>query len=37
MRVKGQYKGREEEIKLEFVDKEPSKKRVTKQTEGPYN
>ncbi len=37
MRVKGQYMGREEEMKLEFVDKEPNKKLVTKQTEGPYD
>jgi hypothetical protein len=37
MRVKGQYMGREEEMKLEFVDKEPNKKLVTKQTEAPYD
>jgi hypothetical protein len=37
MRVEGQYKGREEEMKLEFADKEPNRKLVTKQTEGPYN
>ena len=37
MRVKGQYMGREEEMELEFVDKEPNKKLVTKQTEAPYD
>ena len=36
MRVKGQYMGREEEMKLEVVDKEPNRKLVTKQTEGPF-
>src|ERR671914_1927316 len=36
MKVKGQYMGREEEMKLEVVDKEPNRKLVTKQTEGPF-
>jgi ligand-binding SRPBCC domain-containing protein len=36
MRVKGKYMGREEEMKLQVVDKEPNKKLVTRQTEGPF-
>jgi ligand-binding SRPBCC domain-containing protein len=36
MRVKGQYMGRQEEMKLEVVDKEPNRKLVTRQTEGPF-
>jgi ligand-binding SRPBCC domain-containing protein len=36
MRVKGEYMGREEEMKLEVVDKEPNRKLVTKQIEGPF-
>jgi ligand-binding SRPBCC domain-containing protein len=36
MRVKGQYMGREEEMKLEVVDKEPNRKLETKKTEGPF-
>jgi ligand-binding SRPBCC domain-containing protein len=36
MRVKGEYMGREEEMKLQVVDKEPNKKLVTRQTEGPF-
>jgi ligand-binding SRPBCC domain-containing protein len=36
MRVKGQYMGREEEMKLQVVDKEPNRKLVTRQTEGPF-
>jgi ligand-binding SRPBCC domain-containing protein len=36
IRVKGQYMGREEEMKLEVVDKEPNRKLVTQQTEGPF-
>lgn len=37
MRVKGKYMGREEEMKLQVVDKEPNRKLVTRQTEGPFN
>jgi ligand-binding SRPBCC domain-containing protein len=36
MRVKGQYMGREEEMKLQVVDKETNRKLVTRQTEGPF-
>jgi ligand-binding SRPBCC domain-containing protein len=36
MRVKGEYMGREEEMKLQVVDKEPNKKLVTRQAEGPF-
>ena len=36
MRVKGEYMGREEEMKLQVVDKEPNRKLVTRQTEGPF-
>jgi ligand-binding SRPBCC domain-containing protein len=36
MKVKGQYMGREEEMKLQVVDKEPNRKLVTRQTEGPF-
>jgi uncharacterized protein YndB with AHSA1/START domain len=32
MRVIGQYMGKEEEMKLEVVDKEPNRKLVTRQT-----
>jgi ligand-binding SRPBCC domain-containing protein len=36
MRVKGEYMGREEEMKLQVVDKEPNRKLVTRQIEGPF-
>jgi hypothetical protein len=36
MRVKGEYMGREEEMKLQVVDKEPNRKLVTRQTDGPF-
>jgi ribosome-associated toxin RatA of RatAB toxin-antitoxin module len=36
MRVKGKYMGREEEMKLQVVDKEPNRKLVTRQIEGPF-
>ena len=36
MRVKGQYMGREEEMKLEVVEKEPNSKLVTRQSDGPF-
>ena len=36
MRVKGEYMGREEEMKLQVVNKEPNRKLVTRQTEGPF-
>jgi uncharacterized protein YndB with AHSA1/START domain len=34
MRVKGQYMGKEEEMKLQVVDKEENRRLVTKQTQG---
>jgi ligand-binding SRPBCC domain-containing protein len=36
MRVKGQYMGKEEEMKLQVVVKEPNRRLVTRQTEGPF-
>jgi len=36
MKVKGQYMGKEEEMRLQVVDKEDNKKLVTKQTQGPF-
>ena len=36
MRVKGQYMGREEEIKLQVVDKKTNRKLITRQTDGPF-
>jgi ligand-binding SRPBCC domain-containing protein len=36
MKVKGEYMGREEKMKLQVVDKEPNRKLVTRQTEGPF-
>jgi ligand-binding SRPBCC domain-containing protein len=36
MRVKGKYMGKEEEMKLEVIQKEENKKLVTTQTEGPF-
>src|SRR5919199_3973058 len=36
IRVKGQYMGKEEEMRLQVVDKEQNRKLVTKQTEGPF-
>lgn len=36
MKVKGEYMGQEEQMKLEVIQKEENKKLVTKQTEGPF-
>src|SRR5215210_7246175 len=36
MRVKGEYMGKEEEMKLQVVNKEPNRKLVTRQTDGPF-
>jgi ligand-binding SRPBCC domain-containing protein len=36
MRVKGQYMGKEDEMKLQVVDKESNRRLVTRQTEGPF-
>ncbi len=36
MRVKGQYMGKEEEMRLQVVDKEENRKLVTKQIQGPF-
>src|SRR6186997_2446216 len=36
MRVKGQYMGKEEEMRLQVVDKEENRRLVTKQIQGPF-
>ena len=36
MKVKGEYNGKKEEMKLQVVDKEPNRKLVTRQTDGPF-
>ena len=36
MRVKGQYMGKEEEMRLQVVDKEQNIRLVTKQIQGPF-
>jgi ligand-binding SRPBCC domain-containing protein len=36
MKVKGEYMGRQEEMRLEVAGKEPNRKLVTRQTEGPF-
>src|SRR6478672_8413615 len=36
MRVKGQYMGKEEEMRLQIVDKEQNRRLVTKQIQGPF-
>ena len=36
MRVKGEYMGKEDEMKLQVVDKKPNRRLVTRQTEGPF-
>ena len=36
MKVKGKYMGKEEEMKLQVIDKEPNRKLVTRQTDGPF-
>jgi ligand-binding SRPBCC domain-containing protein len=36
MRVKGQYMGKQEEMRLQVVDKEENRKLVTRQTQGPF-
>ena len=36
MKVKGQYMGKEEEMRLEVVEKEQNRRLVTRQTEGPF-
>ena len=36
MRVKGEYMGKEDEMKLQVVDKKPNSRLVTRQTEGPF-
>src|ERR687885_2872364 len=36
MRVKGQYMGKEEEMRLQVVDKEENRKLVTRQIQGPF-
>ena len=36
MKVKGEYMGRQAEMLLEVAEKEPNRKLVTRQTEGPF-
>ena len=36
MKVKGEYMGRQAEMRLEVADKEPNRRLVTRQTEGPF-
>ena len=36
MKVKGEYMGRQGEMHLEVAEKEPNRKLVTRQTEGPF-
>jgi len=36
MKVKGEYMGKEEEMRLEVADKEQNKRLVTRQTQGPF-
>jgi ligand-binding SRPBCC domain-containing protein len=36
MKVKGEYMGKEEEMRLEVADKEQNRRLVTRQTEGPF-
>jgi ligand-binding SRPBCC domain-containing protein len=36
MKVKGEYMGKKEEMELQVVDKEPNRKLVTRQTDGPF-
>lgn len=36
MKVKGEYMGKEDEMILEVTEKEPNKRLVTEQTEGPF-
>jgi uncharacterized protein YndB with AHSA1/START domain len=36
MKVKGQYMGKEEEMRLEVAEKEQNRRLVTRQTEGPF-
>ena len=36
MKVKGEFMGQKEQMKLEVIQKKENKKLVTKQTEGPF-
>ena len=36
MKVKGEYMGKEEEMRLEVVDKEQNRRLVTRHTQGPF-
>jgi ligand-binding SRPBCC domain-containing protein len=36
VKVKGEYMGKKEEMKLQVEDKEPNRKLVTRQTDGPF-
>jgi ligand-binding SRPBCC domain-containing protein len=35
-KIKGQYKGKEEEMRVQVIEKWPNKKLITKQIEGPF-
>jgi ligand-binding SRPBCC domain-containing protein len=36
MKVKGEYMGRQAEMRLEVAEKEPNRKLITRQTDGPF-
>jgi ligand-binding SRPBCC domain-containing protein len=36
MRVKGEYMGKQEEMRLQVTEKQPNKRLVTRQTQGPF-
>jgi ligand-binding SRPBCC domain-containing protein len=36
MKVKGEYMGKEEEMRLQVVDKQQNRRLVTKQVQGPF-
>jgi ligand-binding SRPBCC domain-containing protein len=36
MKVKGEYMGHEDEMQLQVAEKEPNRRLVTRQTEGPF-
>jgi len=36
MKVKGQYMGKEEEMRLQVIDKEQNRRLVTQQIQGPF-
>jgi len=36
MRVKGEYMGKEEEIRLQITEREPNRRLIARQTQGPF-